>query len=194
VTERRDPAYKEAGRVAGTDEVAISGTGKRRIRAIGLRSFFYFPVRQSPMSRQNSANPLRTTLLTARRRRRLILESLENRLLLAGQIPLAVELPEPSAGSQAATAIQFAGGTLPSDSPEPNAPGLGTTIAGITFDEDSAQTGFLQIPPDPIGAAAVGPRGPALRWRRSRNSSPVVPGFGSEHGEVGSSHGVAAGG
>jgi len=34
-----------------------------------------------------------------------------------------------------------------------NAPGVGTTIEGINFDEDAANSGFYHIPPDPIGTA-----------------------------------------
>lgn len=55
---------------------------------------------------------------------------------------------EPSAGSQAT------GIPAPPPGPEPAAPPLlGSTIEGINFDENAANTGFYQIPPDPIGAA-----------------------------------------
>lgn len=39
------------------------------------------------------------------------------------------------------------------DAPFPLAPAVGTSIEGINFDEDSLNSGFFHIPPDPIGAA-----------------------------------------
>jgi hypothetical protein len=50
----------------------------------------------------------------------------------------------------------------------PNAPPLGTTIEGFNFDDKGTETGFLFIPPDPIGAA-----GPA--------SHIVAPSSGRNH-------------
>ena len=64
-------------------------------------------------------------------------------------------VPLPSAGSL--------GGAIPTGPiqlnsveappPEPEAPGVITSIEGINFDEGAANSGFYNIPPDPIGAA-----------------------------------------
>jgi hypothetical protein len=97
-------------------------------------------------------------------RARLNLEPLEVRALLSLGNPLGIHLvadTEPSAGSEAfALASPTAGGQedppiIPPPPGESNAPPLGGTIEGINFDENAANGGFFNIPPDPHGA--VGP-------------------------------------
>ncbi len=66
--------------------------------------------------------------------------------------------PEPSGGSQSVGVIAPAPNRIPSepvqppDPPVPLAPALVGPVEGINFDENASNTGFLQIPPDPIGA------------------------------------------
>ena len=62
---------------------------------------------------------------------------------------LFVEVPEPSI----APYIILDDPAVISEPQIPFAPGLGTSIEGINFNEDAALNGFYHIPPDPIGAS-----------------------------------------
>ena len=98
----------------------------------------------------------RRRAVSSKRNRKLLFQSLEPHIVLS-DVPYLVDLPEPSGGSQSGFVSGGEAGTSAPTSDEygPLAPGLDTTIEGINFDENAANSGSYSIPPDPIGAAGL---------------------------------------